>query len=571
MTTSRAVKALALSVVLVGCLFADRPAKAVDTFNIYTFNGQVRFGDLASNWHVALYLRYRYPDARINFFLAHDFANSTSEWPDQPSRFEIMVPQFLADQPHQLIAAHNIHVYTGFDPGGKYPEKLESIDRNSYYIDVATLGDEACNLAFTAKAESDFPHSLPTDVLSVSDDPLLIWDWPVRNQERRLIIGDTLGNMFRRTRFVNELQRIPAFYLFYTNFFTRNLFTARDAGEMIPGTLQPIANYRGVAYARTTDYVRGYIELVRERATLDPEHTYAVTTVHPSPLNLDSAIYELLPVTGTPAPGGPLPIPIPQNQLPPGTGEGGYPNIWQAGNLTVYQYSGASHVDSVRLTKGTNLPVLVSGSLSLAHALQYMKPFIYEPASHLMPATPPIGNHVVHSDQEIEEDTRIHDDYVAQVAECNSKSEPQERNNCLEGLGEPRVPVANNACASPDVYILPDDTTEEAMRADNLETKKAARLQCLFGVFNDGQQRRYSTLLRERNESRYQQKLATYLQQRPQGMPAKHLLDLIPDYCASARGTAFEINRQCLAVKQEDRRQCIYEQLRLIRWPDEPQ
>jgi hypothetical protein len=338
------------------------------------------FGDLVSNWYAARVLKARYPQIRINFYVSHAFVD----------RFQVLEPVFEHRDPHGTsIIINNIHVYWN-SFGNNEAARNQVIDQ----LIESNNDNQICNMAFT------------TSVINIMGDtdnhPFSFYLVQRASQSNNVIKRNApfLGFLFLRDytdkRFCRREQagittRQPPRYPLY-------MFTgAVEAGSLLISEQHPDFNlpdydldaHLGFAYAHYRNFRMDYIQRIAQIARVNPAQAYVIVL---------GGSYDMNPIGGTAfqrlnAQSYMHLFIINAND--PGVVQAAQDNrefyrlsnnAWepdQLNNLYIVRYPNGVPFDvTQRVIRDTDLPVLVSGTMSLSLALQYDKPFIYEVMTH---------------------------------------------------------------------------------------------------------------------------------------------------------------------------------------------
>lgn len=354
---------------------------APQTINIFTADANMpNFGDLVSNWYAARLLKNQHPDLNVNFYVSDAFYQ----------RFQILEPLFAYRSPtKKRVPIKGINVYWN-----SFGEDKRA--RNTVIDEMLETGNNnlICNLEFTTNAELILGNELK--------DPFSYYVSMRALQSRNKVKRGTpfLGFLFllqdTDKRFcMNEQGRLktrkpPRFPLY--------MFTgALETGSLLVSARRPefglsdydLQGHLGFAYAHQPEFRSDYIQRIANIARVNPAQTYIIVLggnyamdafpgmrferlmpqdyIHLHTVNADS----LGVMQGTQN--------IREFYRPVNPAWG--PN--QLNNLYVVRYPGGVPFDvTQQVIRDSDLPVLVSGTMSLSLAVQYDKPFIYEVRTH---------------------------------------------------------------------------------------------------------------------------------------------------------------------------------------------
>ena len=362
------------------------------TFNILTEdNERPGFGDLVSNWYAALFLVSK--SRQVNFYVS----------PAMHKNFGKLEPDFNSRLDRQMIRGIQVFAHANDDPDGN--ETL--VSRRSKEMADLLRPDSAdvnvCNLAFTARpskilrdkaytdrpdlGKSAFGFKVLNRAASIDSKviPLLVFlpaDQVVENE--RLLI-DPLPNYKNPLDIMAPLnqENIYPFYFMGSSFENRHLFITQGKSPITPNppARDPNFDFQGFAHEspgenaleQGRDLLQKYIFniIILANEWRDKRFLLVIT---PGPIHFPIT-HEEIPVVveaTTDTPG--------VEQTSPPYREFVYGKYK---NLTVRQYSnGIPFRQADAYIASSNLPLLMTGTMSLSQAIQHEKPFYYELHNH---------------------------------------------------------------------------------------------------------------------------------------------------------------------------------------------
>ena len=400
--------------VICALLFVNSAFAKPDILNILTTDSPMPgFGDLVSNWYAALVLRGKYPESEldINFYVSRPFLE----------KFKTLVPEFKfvltesgQDADHQLIGVGFKHIQVYWDSFGQDKAQRNSVIQKMLAINRPEA--KVCNLAFTTnysnivgRGTSYFGRHLMEYALNLkkknehikNGTPFLGFDFLFHNSQSRFIASGQPGlnpNL--------QEMRFPL-YLFNGAVETGSLFISKDHPEfrLAPYDLE---GHLGFAYAHTSQFRMEYIaqvaNIAREhkketyfivlgssydvkdmdlpggmsftRVREEKQYSHLVKKDHNSPgvaqgSRMDREFYKMEKKTNS------------KLQKIMNVVKETFPKVVSffspLPNLYLVRYPDGVPFDvTQRVIRQANLPVLVSGTMSLSLAVQYDKPFLYE-------------------------------------------------------------------------------------------------------------------------------------------------------------------------------------------------
>lgn len=399
---------VALATGLVG-MAATAGAQETTRFNILTVDHpMIGFGDLVSNWVVARYLRETQPGAVINFYVSPEFH----------ARFRAIVPGFEPDEAIQELNHDNhgvIRVYSRTNP----PWGADDDVRQAMNTQRETLTAGAaptCNLAFTVNQHDLITRGGPSHMAfspaeggaarhallgasalsrQLLDDTKLRFGkgavTPVRGPvatpflEFNVLRDSGTGRI--RQASVGHMWDAEGNFLwpiieFRSGFANRSLFLV---GHEVPSSeLRAAPHYNGFGHAASQQVVAEYVGNIVTLANTQPNLRFGlvVTSVQETPLGTGPAQGDWQAnFQGPPNVVGQIQavMALQQNQDEDGPTVFRETRLGQHRNVALFEFQrNLPYTVTNALVAGSNLPVLVTGTMGLSQALQHGKPFLYE-------------------------------------------------------------------------------------------------------------------------------------------------------------------------------------------------
>lgn len=515
---------------LTTCLFLLSTASSLAAerqYNIFLVDQeQLGMGDLISNWTVALYLKSQHPEDRVVFYVSSAFHD----------KFRIIEPKFeipkndSADAIHEQTL-HGVHLVTtkeGQDPDEDVNKQLVERFRNK-----APSSDRVCNLAFTAnrpdvfRTESSEKHHRGAVPLTMAmfeatknqAIPFIVVKYMFDQALNRVDLIETAG-----AASMSNVGYPTAFFL-NSNIYNKTLYVSKEPLKSVRGDLGVWgADYRSYVHADSIEAIGEYLELVEAMADELPKRKFSVVLTK----MFDEFVKEK-----------PSKSPAPMANL-----NGGNSSFTERKdfvefvrgrheNLFIRQYDGIPFRDTLRLIRGSNLPIFVTGTMSLSSAMQYDKPFLYEVMDHHGRVSGLMAFGV----------TQDADHYLNMLIP-NRKLKDGEQLTA-------KVFAINTANKT---ILSPPSSLEDIATVD--------RLSQFFGFDVDDGDVLFDE---ERFEDQYLRQTARLKQYRlhngPWGhadLPKAHLIDDIPRLCKKAREIGVTIRDKCLSTSNAtEKKQCV--------------
>ena len=360
---------------VVALLLAE-PLAAERQYNIFLVDqNQLGMGDMISNWTVAQHLKAKHPKDKVVFYVSSAFHQ----------KFSIIEPEFVIPASSLDKKVHEQMLYgirllttkAGVDPSLELSmELLEMFDAG------APSDDKICNLAFTAnrpdvfrKENSQLYHigEVPQSMAMLQSTrgrnvPFIVTKYMFDANLSRTDMTETIGAL--------ELTQsgFPTAFFLNSNMYNKNLYVSKkalpgDTGDLGVGS----ARYRSYVHADSIDAIEDYLTLVEAMANEVPNENFSVV------LTKKYETFRHDTRSENPAPmmnlnGGNSDFPEKTNFVEVVRG--------LHDNLFIRQYDGIPFRDTLRLIRGSTLPIFVTGTMSLSSAMQYDKPFLYELMNH---------------------------------------------------------------------------------------------------------------------------------------------------------------------------------------------
>ncbi|MDJ0712121.1 MAG: hypothetical protein QNJ14_17150 [Woeseiaceae bacterium] len=481
-------------------------------YNVFTMDKQQQgFGDLMSNWHVARFLSRTTTDP-ISFYVSLPFH----------PKFRIVEPSFNPDLREQQIAGITVYSATNDEVADPQGASTAEARGEIQTMLAATTNERVCNLAFTAAQRDimrqvpDYDHaefgytSLTYKILATATEvekpmALLGFDYMSGWGPDRVKFDEKAADWMLYRREAPVTLR-PTFW-YIPNFRNRSLFITKRDDVWDVGTLSLGTDYLGFAHADSLDAIRYYIGAIERMADANGGKTYAiVVTKGTESGRIAKNAGDILPASVS----GEHQSVLAGNPATPVFREYTY---GKHSNFSVREYtSGIPFDDVFRIIGGSNLPVLVTGTMSLSQALQLDKPFLYEVMAHHRFVGSSIGQ-----------------DLVGKQAFTS-------------------ILIPNN----PN-FKLPVDRSERHFN----QTDEQRRDLYLFGLGKSG----FDAATFNKNYAKLRTNINRY--RKASNRPTGHLLDNIGRFCEAARATWEAIQRKKCATKKPDAlEQCIISQLK---------
>ena len=362
-------------------------------FNIITEdNDRPGFGDLVSNWYAALFLRAQQQE--VNFYLS----------PEMQVNFSRLEPNFDSERNRQMIRGIQVFAHANDIPENDTQRML----RLNEFRDMLTptiARENVCNLSFTARSDqllrpgpvanrpnlgsSALAYKLlgQSALLGAKGIPLIgiettdtgdgNWRLYTDQTSRKTDVIDVMAPT------TEPLQPLRPFYFMRSTFSNKHLAITRgDNPITTPQALEPGYQFQGFAHESSGQYAlaRGR-EILREY--LDNVGQLAGAWINSNFLVVITATPENFPITKPEKPIGKQYTTDVDGA--PGVGQGHQPfrEYQYQPNMTVRQYANAIPFRQVdAYIAASNLPILVTGTMSLSQAIQHVKPFYYETHGH---------------------------------------------------------------------------------------------------------------------------------------------------------------------------------------------
>ncbi|MEM9173308.1 MAG: hypothetical protein AAGA84_11460 [Pseudomonadota bacterium] len=474
-------------------------------YNIYTVDKFMpSFGDIVSNWVAARHLA-REHNAEINLYIA----------PMHHRKFAQVLPEFGQNTTEPL------RVSVG-----------PSADINIYRDNAnVKFDDKTCNLAFTidkpahvslAKLIQEDPDNPPesgqlppprdntiykalqaTRPAANQDGkitPFLLFSVPALGERDRVDLvttGDLLIN-HQAPAIDGTLNLWPAIF-FRSTLLQRLMFVSDRPPDTAPVVLGGI-HYLGLAYTKHANLTTEYIRDVGLLAAAQPKQNFAVVVSRKFDIAGD----------GNKAPDWYLSDIAIENK---------FRRVRIAKNFVVFIADrGIPYDDTERLVVAANLPVLVTGTMSISQAIQHGKPFLYEVPGHLRFFAKELG------------------DFFGGV---KTPGRVLTTNSDLSFGG--------NANFILHKVTGPVDVSEQAL-AKSRRAARDDRRRYLFGI--DPVSQTADPKLFHDNFLHFRARLQQYLLATGKKIPQRHLLDDLPRLCDESRKTLIEIQAGTIQSSQ---------------------